>query len=303
LLVTVALAVVVAGFAVAANVAADIYGLFRNPAHRSLRVFGDERVAKYLLSTRYVQANFEGVLIGSSISANWDVGRMRSLRLYNESLNGGNIVEEKAILDQLLARPGVPVVLLVVHPYLTASHEFNTVQLSTREVWGALGSQSLFDAYKAALKIRLGREPQVFDAMGTEDFGETTHKLNAHLQTMMKPGEPFEVDPVALDAYRAIVDDLHARHSPIGFVIPPTSELIFAPKRREFVRYNQSILALRRGGDRVLDFSSDEFVGLRKDTPSFADGVHLRGSAAAKLTNLIDDQLRVWISQGWLLHG
>src|SRR5215468_6006177 len=90
---------------ICANAAADIYGLFREPEHRSLRIYGDERLAKYLLSTRYVPANFDGVLIGTSASANWDTGKMRSLRLYNESLNGGNIVEEKAILDQLLLHP------------------------------------------------------------------------------------------------------------------------------------------------------------------------------------------------------
>jgi hypothetical protein len=303
LLLTVLTTLLAAGAVVGANVAADIYGLWRDPAHRALYAYGDDRVAKYLLSTRYVQANFDGVLIGSSISANWDVGGMHNARLYNESLNGGNIVEEKAVLDHLLERPGTRMVLLVVHPYLTAAHTFNTVDLTPREVWGSIGSLNLLDAYKNVLKIRLGREPRMFDAAGTADFGDKTKKLNALLEAMMKPGEDFAVDPIALAAYRAVVLDLHARKIPIAFVIPPTSEPLFAGKRDAFAHYAQQILADRLAGDPLLDFTSDSYSELRRDLDSYADGVHLRGSATHRVTAVIDEQIKAWIAQGWLPHG
>jgi hypothetical protein len=303
LVVTVVTALVSVGVIAAANAAADIYGLFRDPSHRALPVYGDDRVAKYLLSTRYVQANFDGVLIGSSMSANWDTGGMHSLRLYNESLNGGNIVEEKAIVDHLLERPGLRAALVVVHPFLTATHEFNTVQLGPREIWGALGSQNLLDAYKSALKIRLGREPQTFDAAGTEDMGEDSKQLNATLQVMMKPGTDFEIDPVALQAFRDIVAALRARQIPIAFVIPPTAEPIFAAKRDAFRRYAQTLLAARRPKEPLLDLSSDEFAEFRNDGSLFSDGVHLRGRAAVKLTAIIDEHVERWVAEGWLTHG
>src|SRR5256885_17180065 len=90
LVVTVATTLAAVALAVGANSALDIYGLFRDPTGRALPVYGNERVAKYLLGRRYVQANFDGVLIGSSVSANWSVGTMHSARLYNESVNGGD---------------------------------------------------------------------------------------------------------------------------------------------------------------------------------------------------------------------
>src|SRR5947199_10640983 len=93
LTVTVATALAACIAAAGANCALDIYGLFRNPAGRELPVYGNERVAKYLMGQRYVRANFDGVLIGSSVSANWEVGTMQSARLFNESVNGGNMVE------------------------------------------------------------------------------------------------------------------------------------------------------------------------------------------------------------------
>jgi hypothetical protein len=302
LIATILTTLLLASLGIIANAAADIYGLFREPTHRSLSIYGDERLAKYLLSTRYVQANFDGALIGTSASSNWNTGRMQSLRLYNESLNGGNIVEERAILGQLLLRPGLKAVVLVVHPYITLSHDFKTVTLSPREVWGALGSKNLLEAYKSVINIRLGREPQLFDAAGTESYGEGTKMLNEHLRVMMRPGAEFAIDPIALSSYRDVVATLHAKRIPIAFVIPPTSEPILASKRAEFARYAATMLAERLPDDPVLDFNDDEFEPLRKDLSQFADGVHLRDSAAAKLTRLIDDHMRTWIAAGWLDH-
>ena len=293
-------ALALAGLGVAANARVDIYGLFRAAEGRSLPGYGDDRVAKYLLSTRYVPANFDSVLIGSSVSADWDVGHMSSLRLYNESLNGGNIVEEKAILDQLLAHMRPRAVLLVVHPYVTDSHDFNTVNIGPREVYGALGSQNLLDAYKNMLKVKLGKEDLAFDGTGTLDYGESTKKLNPTLQRIMRPGAAFAIDPIALEAHRAMVADLHARGIPIAYLIPPTSEPLFLPKRDAFSGYAATILADRRPQDRLLDFSTAEFAAFSKNVALYADGVHLKQSAAVKLTAIIDERVRGWIAAGWL---
>lgn len=300
LLTTIATTVLVSGTIVAANAAVDIYGLFRNPVHRSLPVYGDERVAKYLLSGRYVPSNFDGVLIGSSVSANWNVAAMGTVRLYNESVNGGNAVEEKAILDRVVNGAGTRLAVLIVHPYITASHQFKTVELSPRVVWGALGSQNLLDAYKNALNIRLGRESQTFDAAGTEDFGNVPHQLNSDLQALFASPDEFPVDGIALQAYRDMVTELHARNIPLAFVVPPTAESLFRPRRDAFVRYSQQVLACRLPTDPVLDFLTDEFADLRKDESLFLDGAHVRTSASGRVTAVLDARIRTWMNEGWL---
>src|SRR5205823_11795187 len=106
LVVTVATTLAAVALAVGANSALDIYGLFRDPTGRALPVYGNERVAKYLLGRRYVQANFDGVLIGSSVSANWSVGPMHSARLSNGRGNGGTRVGDEARLDKVLETGG-----------------------------------------------------------------------------------------------------------------------------------------------------------------------------------------------------
>jgi hypothetical protein len=251
-------------------------------------------VAKYLLSTRYVQANFDGALIGSSISANWPVVRMKHARLYNESCNGGNIVEEKAMVERLLERGRTRAVVMVVHPYLTATHEFNSVKLEPRLEWGALGSENLFEAYKRRLKIRLGKDKLMFDADGVADFDDKAKKLNVHLEEMMRPGTDFAIDPIARAAYHDVVALLHAHHVPVVFAVPPVSDVMRARKGDAFAKYTAEILRDRAPEDLVFDFTSEELGAIGHDAANFTDGVHLRAAAAARLAATIDERLPDW---------
>ena len=80
----------------------DPYGLFQNPAGRKLFACLADREAKYLLSERYVPANFNGLIIGPSTGLNWEPPAIPHVRIYNESVVGANASEEKRIIDRAL---------------------------------------------------------------------------------------------------------------------------------------------------------------------------------------------------------
>ena len=295
---TLGVTVCLLGIIVFFNMYMDIYGIFRDTRGRHLLVYGDERVAKYLLSEKYVPENFDALLIGTSVSANWRTSDIAPFRVYNESVDGGVIVEEKAIADNALAGAHVKLVLLLVQPYLTASNDFKTVRLTAQENLAALGSKSLLDAYRSKVSIQLHREKQEFDDSGTQDFGNIPMKLNAHLQKMMTPGIEFSVDPIALNTYKALVAELHASNVPIIYVIPPVSQSIYAGKRHAFANYSRLILADRVKQDHVLDFTSDQFTAFRSSPENFRDGVHLTNEAAEQLLSVVNNQLNTWLQDG-----
>jgi hypothetical protein len=272
---------------VAANMEIDIYGIFRSVHGRHLSVYGDERISKYLLSEKYVPLNFNALLVGSSVSANWNLGNIQSFRTYNESLNGGNIVEEKAIVDQALSRPGIKVAILIVHPFLTNSHTFETVQLTPKENIAALGSQSLLDAYKDKATSLRHHGKWEFDEFGTDDF-HAPNKLNPTLQKMMTPGTDFATDDV--------VATLHAKHIRILYVIPPLSRSLLATKHEAVDRYSALILGGKSSEDEVIDFTSNEFADFRNDD-NFADGVHSTKQASLRIVEMIDQKLKAWATQ------
>lgn len=285
LLSTITITLLAGAIVAALNAAVDIYGIFRDPRGRHLPVYGDERIAKYLLSSRYVPENFEGIVVGSSVSANWNMANVGGARFYNESLNGGNAVEEKALVDEALSRPGIRYAIVVVHPFLTSGHDFETVRLTPREKFSALGSMSLLDAYKEMLFIRLHRERQLFDDSGTDDF-VAPKRLNARLSAMLRPGVDFDVDPIALKAYRDIVAELHAHGVRLLFVVPPISEPLLDAQRSAFAKYSDLFRQDMRPDDRLVDFTSAEFLAFRT-APHFADGVHLEHAAAEDFMRIL----------------
>ena len=282
------------------NMSIDIYGIFRTAKGRHLLVYGDERIAKYLLSEKYVPENFDTLLIGSSVSANWNTSEIDTWRVYNESIDGGNIVEEKAIADQALSNSHIRAAILIVHPYLTSSHEFQTVRLTWRENLAALGSQSLLDAYKSKVRVKLHLEKQEFDEFGTDDFGDIPQKMNPHLQKLMAPGTEFSIDGPAMASYRALVDELHSANIQIIYVIPPVLQSIYLPKAGAFANYSHTVLENKREGDRVIDFTSDEFVGFRSNPGNFQDGVHLTNQSAAEVVTIMNARVKQWIQNGQL---
>lgn len=284
--------------AVLINMSIDLYGIFRSAKGRHLVVYGDERIAKYLLSEKYVPENFNAILIGSSVSANWNTSGINGLRVYNESLNGGNIVEEKTIADQALASSQIRVAILIVHPYLTASHEFETVQLTPRENLAALGSESLLDAYKSKARTKLHLERQEFDQFGTDDFGDIPQKMNPHLQKLMAPGTEFPIDEIAMKSFRDLVNELHAANIRIIYVIPPLSQSIFALKSDAFTNYARAALANKLEQDQLIDFTSDEFVYFRSNAGNFKDGVHLTNEAAQQVIAAINARMNPKLQAG-----
>src|SRR3954471_8317418 len=130
LVTTIVAFLLVAAATVGVNMSIDIYGLYRETKGRHLVDYGDNRIAKYLLSVHYVPQNFDAILIGPSISSNWDTHGIRTLRTYNESLNGSNFVEQEPLIHNAVSSPGLKAALMIVHPSMTADHEFTTVELT-----------------------------------------------------------------------------------------------------------------------------------------------------------------------------
>ena len=299
-LTTLAVVVGTSGLAISLNLALDIYGIFRDTHRRHLVVYGDARVAKYLLSTKYVPENFNAVLVGTSVSANWEVSRLGPLHVYNESLNGGNIVEEKAIVDRALQRPGIAIAFMVVQPYLTRSHDFSTVRISPDLVYSAVGSENLWNAYEDILRIRLLGHHREFDAAGTENFQIFRHDLNPDLTDMLRPGTDFSVDPTALAAYREVVAELRAHHAQLVFIVPPIYQDLLDRKRGAFEKYSQLILSETGGMDPWIDFNSARYAALRQNRENFGDGVHLVPGAANRVVGALRTEIQSLLVQGRL---
>ncbi len=284
--VTVAAGAIVAG----GNAVLDIYGLFRNSHDRKLQPWGDGRIAKYLLSTRYVPENFNGIFMGTSVSANWDVSTLGPYRVYNESLNGGNAGEERAIVERAIGPDGIRVAFLLVQPYLTHSHEFETTRLQPSLFYSAFGSLSLLDAYKDWLRNTVHGSGGTNWA-GTESFPFLL-VLNPTLREMIQPGKEFAIDPAALAAYRDLVATLRARQVQTVFVVPPIYEELRLAQEAAFANYHRRIREIA-ADDPWIDFDAEPYAAWRRNRANFGDGVHMY----PQFTRIVVDELGARVSE------
>jgi hypothetical protein len=69
----------------------------------------------------------------------------------------------------------------------------------------------------------------------------------------------------------------------IIFVVPPTYEPLLQGKRSGFDKYVEMIRAGAGNPDLWIDFTSPEYVDLRKKKENFVDGVHFVSAAAQQI--------------------
>jgi hypothetical protein len=271
------------------NTRVDIYGLFRDTHGRRLGVIDNERRTKFLFSERYVPENFDSVLIGSSVTNNWNTGTIQGFHMYNESIDGGNISDEKLLVEKVLRKRSLKLAICIVHPFLTDTHGITSADMTDKEYWGALGSTTLFRAYGKLLRSR--GSAMLWDEYGTEEYAGPV-KLNAVLGKMFQPGSDFHVDPDAITEYRDLITELRQCGARLVVVIPPISEELLEPKREAFARYLEQVMPMFSPLDEAIDFNSREYDLFLRDDQNFRDGIHLSRQGASKIVAILDQHVQ-----------
>ncbi len=259
----------------------NIYGVFGDVSGKSYSPLGGgttEYVFKYLFSYNYIPRNFDGLMIGSSITDNWDTSRLNNVKVYNASLNGGRIADAKQIVDVVLKyRPNM-LIIFVIHPIMTQPSSFGVLE---KGIWAALGSLELFRAYYLKLQFELGFAPQEFNSFGQYDFPEIRKKWNE---------TNVDISEGTFDEYRLLVE--HARYSGARVVglISPIAGPLFKKNREAYRRYYARMRRLFKPWEPIIDLNGPEY--------DFTDGTHMSRIGARQAIDAVDLQLDAWMSEG-----
>jgi hypothetical protein len=290
----------VAAFVIPLNMYADIYGLFRPAAGRHVFVSGEARTAKYLHSFRYIPSNFDGVLLGSSVSENMQTKEFSTYRIYNASINGGNIEDVKPIADNIFHNGNLKVTILCIHRYLTNDHAKKTDLMTPKQYWGALGSPQLLTAYLSRAAVRFGMASGKFDEYGAADYGpdprpQSVQKSIATTVEELQRGQAsvgnYYVDPVALADLKDVITTARLHSRQLIIVYPPVPAPVFALRSSEYSHYRNTIDSLLYPQDIVVDFNDAAYQEMRNNPVNFADAVHLSRTGAAAVVAEVDKVL------------
>jgi hypothetical protein len=286
-----------AGVIVPINIRADIYGLFRPAQGRQLGIYGEERITKYLHSLRYIPENFDAVLLGSSVSDNLETRNFAGYRVYNASINGGNVEDLRPIAENVFrARTHMKLTIFCVHRFLTRDHERKTELMTPRQYWGALGSPQLINAYASLIAIRSGYVPQNYDDHGTLHYESPSEErarqsISATVKEIQKGTATvgdYHVDPIALTELKRMLEAARDHSERVVVFHPPIPAAVLAVRSAEYAQYRETVNQLLRPTDTVIDFNSPEYAEMRASNANFIDAVHLSQTGARAVVSELE---------------
>lgn len=289
---------------IAFNIYMNEYGLFGNAKGKSIKIWHDERTSKYLLSYNYIPANFEGILIGPSVSANLNTKNIKEFKIYNASLNGGNISELKYITDNIIQRGNLKFIIICLCPYMTKDHGRKTSSIDPREYWGSLGSKQALELYIDKLFRKLGfRHHDRYNDYGYNNYNLLKEKSNIkpakELQNTIDKENPQEtankvetMDEIAFTELVQLVNAARGKKIQIfGFYYP-----YYIEKYNEaaYTSYKDKIDKIFTNQDFIWNMNSEEYVNFRSDLSNYYDKGHLSWKGADILLKEINNKLSMF---------
>jgi len=260
----------------------DYYGLFRDLPDKNMVFFGNERTSKFLYSYRYIPQKYDGLLIGSSFSNNWDTSFIHSARVYNASLDGGNITEGKLIFDNVQNHGKIRLLVIGIYPYLTSSQGRQSGYMDPREYWGALGSLQLFREYATRFLVKIGMRKNHFGANGRYTFElPESYRQNFYANPKVRRGEEtFRVSDAAVKEFEDLLISARANGTKIVGIIPPIYAAFFDEKRPQYEAYIKRMSTFFLPSEKIVNFNLAPYQKYVNDPKTFQDGIHLTTKAA-----------------------
>ena len=260
---------------VSSSVAFDIFGVFRSPIGRTLTVHHNERTAKLMLNERYVPTDFDALLIGGSSTSNWPMSALDFAHFYNESLYGSNAVEEARLVHEAMRTGHFRYAICVVTPYMFESHILNEDGgVSPRRE--ALGSVNLLREEFYAADRSLRHVPSPFFPDGGQAMPPTKNEADPFLTYT------FGYDPIALESYRQLLDDLRRSGTKLIFLETPIYEPLYQKHLAQFTRFYADF-PLRHPDEPLIDFDLPQYAAFRAQRDRWVDPPHLNDASGKEI--------------------
>jgi hypothetical protein len=272
------------------------YGLFGDVRGKRIKIYGNERTSKYLLSFNYIPLNFDGLLIGSSVSDNFDTKNFIGSRIYNASINGATVNELKILVENILAKGSLKCVVISLYPNMTKRDGKRTSRMVLNEYWGSLGSISTLDFYRRKFLIRNGMLYDYFDEYGRYNYnlrkaGRDSKMLIRQSAASIKDNEIININDRAYIGLDTLLKRLRSKGTIIFAFYHPIPQYYFVLYEKNFRSYQKKINALFDPTDVLWDYNTGEFVDFRKDHTNYCDEIHLSQKGIDFITRHINTKL------------
>lgn len=291
------MAVLCVGF-VGFNVAMNEFAMYGDPSGQEYRIWGYERATKYLFSQNYIPANFDGLLIGPSASDVMVDTRRLPGRIYNLSLNGGNVCELKALFDNVVQKRKLKRLVICLSPYILKDCEMKTAEIDPGLKQSILGSVFTFRFYLKKAKALTHPEIDVYReswwGYRLNDPGVRGLDVAKAIRTSVESYTlDTAIDPEALEAFGSILADARKVGTEILIYHHPIPAPLFDRVAGRYDEFRQGVAPLLADGEKVVDFNTKQYQWFTDDYDNFSDPSHLSAKGAGKLLDVLRQALEL----------
>jgi hypothetical protein len=290
------------------NYALNDYGLWRDQKMPP-RIYGDPLTAKYLMSLRAMPREYNSLLIGPSVSANIETADISSLRMYNLSVQGANIIRLRPAIEAFMTKNKNPGTLIFcLYPYIT-----NNLELSPSKIYEEPDRSALFSTVPArALMTRVTdvfstEEPYDHSAQGMIDiseikkadrppFSDYALKLDKKKDKLQKTRQltPHEriVDPHAYEVLNEVLEEARAKGYKIIAYYYPLNYRDYQVRNLngEWPYFEQMMGRLFKADEPVWNFNADSYNYIRRNDQAYMDN-HFNRNGADLFARALDQKL------------
>lgn len=270
----------------------DIHGVFGN--RKSLiKVYANERSAKYLLAHEYIPNNYEAFIVGPSLAANLNPADTKEQLIYNASCLGLNATEMKKMSSKIVEAGKVHTAYVCVAPYIFMNSGMKTGMMHEKEVQGALGSTGLLKTYM----LQFLREKELAPTKFPKDVIHANGFNNYNLE--MKHSNPEEfiaeklnegdfevsVDQQAVEDLRSMLQNMVVNDVKPIVYFSPVPKVLYERYYDEYQKFYNALDQALMTDISFIDFNEGEYEHFTSDYSNYIDHGHLSPKGAAFVIN------------------
>lgn len=250
---------------------------------------------KHLFSFKYIPENFDGILVGPSLSdIMMDTKRIKSHKIYNLSMNAANISELKIVIDNVLDFGDIKTMIICIDPYITKNSGMKSSQINSKEYIGSLGSIFSIKHFYTKYIYNKKENDEFFDSYwgyinnkhNTKDLN-STEEINKVVESL--DSKKYDLSSLAIDerAYNELDKVLKkVRDKNINLIVyhyPTPYRILNHPLYAKYYKeYRKNIDKLTNSIE-VIDMTSMDYRYISDNDDSYSDRGHLSEKGAYKV--------------------
>jgi hypothetical protein len=274
----------------------DPYGLFGNRNPADVKVYGNDRTSKHLMSYKYIPENFDALWLGPSLSANINTKEAEEMKIYNASIMAANITELSAISKKAVTSGGIEYLILCLDPYITKDSGFKTNMINEKEYMGAFGSTVVIHSYVMKILRELEIFPNKYAKGVHNNFGYNNYNIEmqkAHasdtISAKVKSGnfEPITFDKTALKELDDFLNFLRENKVKIYAYHTPIPKEVYEFQRGKYLEFRALVNPMFENGDVLVDMNAPQFDTFVSNYDNYIDHGHLSVKGQRTVLNTI----------------